>query len=394
MAEQNIILSPSESKVVSFEATPTVAKTYQVSVDGLSGSFTAIAAPAVKVTAITLDKAEIAPAEPFVISIAFSNPSDHDVWVKPKFAFGKITDTTFTAEKVLAGESWDPETGIYIDPAGATEWADLGHPNHPGSNMPQFVYDPDGIPVLLAGGLCWLKIPARGQATTSRLWYITRKAFTYGIRDVCVKVDDIFYLVHDPGCSTRTVGGQTVVVNYRPVALDPFTGVVNNIAAIGLSPTAVTIDALEIGPTSVKITLTNHTGGTYVDEPNRPHGNKRTVLWVNGYAGEAFTFKGREYEKGQFLAFLAYTTQTRGVGDIPPWTRVITMSLRESIPLGKLGYAWVHFAAINDAPTPQVIYVESDAGFKGTFGSPNWEWIPFRIDYSGWGGYVQTFVEL
>ncbi|GAJ14268.1 unnamed protein product, partial [marine sediment metagenome] len=193
----------------------------------------------VQVSSITLDKAEIAPGEEFNITITFSNPNDFDVWVKPKFAFGKTTDTTFTAEKVLAGESWDPETGIYIDPAAAAEWADLGHPNHPGANMPQFVYDPDGIPVLLAGGLCWLKVPARGQATTSRLWYITSKDFEYGVRDVCVKVENPFYLVHDPGCSTRTVGGQTVVVNYRSVALDPFTGVVNDIATIGLSPEAV-----------------------------------------------------------------------------------------------------------------------------------------------------------
>ncbi len=41
MAEQNVTLQPGESKVVSFEATPTVAKVYQVSVDGLTGSFEA-----------------------------------------------------------------------------------------------------------------------------------------------------------------------------------------------------------------------------------------------------------------------------------------------------------------------------------------------------------------
>ncbi|MBA7703978.1 hypothetical protein ES703_112775 [subsurface metagenome] len=41
MAEQNVTLQPGESKVVSFEATPTVAKIYQVSVNGLTGSFVA-----------------------------------------------------------------------------------------------------------------------------------------------------------------------------------------------------------------------------------------------------------------------------------------------------------------------------------------------------------------
>lgn len=45
MAEQIVTLNPSESKVVSFEATPHEARTYQVSVDGLTGSFVAIPAP-------------------------------------------------------------------------------------------------------------------------------------------------------------------------------------------------------------------------------------------------------------------------------------------------------------------------------------------------------------
>lgn len=42
MAEQSVTLQPGESKVVSFEATPHEARTYQVSVNGLTGSFVAI----------------------------------------------------------------------------------------------------------------------------------------------------------------------------------------------------------------------------------------------------------------------------------------------------------------------------------------------------------------
>lgn len=41
MAEQNVTLNPGESKVVSFEAIPHEAKDYQVSVNGLTGSFKA-----------------------------------------------------------------------------------------------------------------------------------------------------------------------------------------------------------------------------------------------------------------------------------------------------------------------------------------------------------------
>lgn len=44
MAEQSVTLNPGESKVVSFEATPAEARTYQVEVDGLTGSFVATAA--------------------------------------------------------------------------------------------------------------------------------------------------------------------------------------------------------------------------------------------------------------------------------------------------------------------------------------------------------------
>ncbi|GAH68197.1 unnamed protein product, partial [marine sediment metagenome] len=39
MAEKSVPLQPGESKTVSFAVTPTVAKTYSVSVDGLTGTF-------------------------------------------------------------------------------------------------------------------------------------------------------------------------------------------------------------------------------------------------------------------------------------------------------------------------------------------------------------------
>ncbi len=45
MAKKTVTLEPNEGETVAFETTPTVAKTYHVSVDGLSGSFVAIAPP-------------------------------------------------------------------------------------------------------------------------------------------------------------------------------------------------------------------------------------------------------------------------------------------------------------------------------------------------------------
>lgn len=232
-----------------------------------------IALVGVEILSITLDKTMLVEEDAFTISITFSNPLDYDVWVKPEFGFGLLTGEPlefvleppvgpprprlilkgFEAEAVLSG--WE----YYYEPHGYsgrnTKWVDLGHPQHPGSNMPQFVYDPDGIPVLMAGGECWLKVPAKGQATTSRRWYISNSARSRGWiewrgigwgrypihhvevyppidLDVCVKVDKPFYLVHDPGWATRTVGGVTVTVNYRPISLEPLVGAVPDVVNV------------------------------------------------------------------------------------------------------------------------------------------------------------------
>lgn len=48
MAEQSVTLTPGESRVVSFEIVPHEARDYQVSVNGLTGSFMVIVAPSVE----------------------------------------------------------------------------------------------------------------------------------------------------------------------------------------------------------------------------------------------------------------------------------------------------------------------------------------------------------
>ncbi|GAI61248.1 unnamed protein product, partial [marine sediment metagenome] len=63
MAEQSVTLEPGESKVVSFEATPHEAKVYQVSVDGLTGSFEAVGATVAEIEAAAELEAEAAQAE-------------------------------------------------------------------------------------------------------------------------------------------------------------------------------------------------------------------------------------------------------------------------------------------------------------------------------------------
>lgn len=63
MAQQSITLQPGESKTVTFEVSPAEAGTYQVSVDGLSGSFHAVAAP---VADIRVEDLVITPGEVYV----------------------------------------------------------------------------------------------------------------------------------------------------------------------------------------------------------------------------------------------------------------------------------------------------------------------------------------
>ncbi len=70
MAEQSVTLQPGESKVVSFEATPQEARSYQVSVNGLTGSFIAVApAPAkfVYATGIVTHRKEIIKSRTYFI---------------------------------------------------------------------------------------------------------------------------------------------------------------------------------------------------------------------------------------------------------------------------------------------------------------------------------------
>ncbi|GAI78315.1 unnamed protein product, partial [marine sediment metagenome] len=63
VSEQSVTLQPGESKAVSFEVTPDVAKSYSVSVDGLHGSFVATEMP---VADIRVENLVVSPAEVYV----------------------------------------------------------------------------------------------------------------------------------------------------------------------------------------------------------------------------------------------------------------------------------------------------------------------------------------
>lgn len=75
MAEQTVTLAPGESKTVAFEVTPAVAKTYSVSVDGLSGSFVATEVPIadIRVENLVISPTEVYVNEPVTISVEARN---------------------------------------------------------------------------------------------------------------------------------------------------------------------------------------------------------------------------------------------------------------------------------------------------------------------------------
>lgn len=75
MAEQTVSLAPGESKIVSFEVVPDVARTYIVTVDGLSGTFLATTVPVadIRVENLTIEPSEVQVGQPVTISVQATN---------------------------------------------------------------------------------------------------------------------------------------------------------------------------------------------------------------------------------------------------------------------------------------------------------------------------------
>lgn len=72
---KTVTLNPGESKVVAFTTTPTVAKTYAVTVDGLTGYFSAIEVPVAEftVTNLTINPTQVYVGETVNISVTVTN---------------------------------------------------------------------------------------------------------------------------------------------------------------------------------------------------------------------------------------------------------------------------------------------------------------------------------
>jgi len=96
MAEQTVELSPGESKQVSFEAIPHEAKTYQVLVNGLTGSFVAVIPPVASLRGTVLNSR--------------GDPVERTVYVGGTY---ERLDTTYRIVGYLQVTHSDPETGIF-----------------------------------------------------------------------------------------------------------------------------------------------------------------------------------------------------------------------------------------------------------------------------------------
>lgn len=109
MAEKTVTLQPGESQVIAFEAIPSKAKFYQVSVNGLSGSFRAIApVPDVELIDFSWDA-----AQPFltnsvhVASITLYNPTpwDWEYTINVKLLTGIFATTVTAVLLIPAGQT-------------------------------------------------------------------------------------------------------------------------------------------------------------------------------------------------------------------------------------------------------------------------------------------------
>lgn len=75
MMKKTVTLTPAEAKAVTFTYTPSVARGYTVSVNGLSGSFVTLEVPVARfeVSNLVIEPTEVYVGEPVSISVVVTN---------------------------------------------------------------------------------------------------------------------------------------------------------------------------------------------------------------------------------------------------------------------------------------------------------------------------------
>ena len=307
MAEQVVELIPGESKVVSFKAVPHEAKTYQVSVDGLTGSFLASQAP-------------VLPMVEVVLPITWEDDGHSFATREVKTARVTIVNPRKEARDYVAT--------LYLGTA---------------------------------------------QVATSGPQQFTLPALSY---------TDVRF--------TLTMPSQVGVYRvYLPIfsegnLIEVFdTGEDVNVYYVA-PPEAVTIDKFEVrcdfraNTLYSRITLTNHTNVTFVDQELGRYGDLVVQVVSIGVV-----------EGGGFLQiFLPRPWDRSGIDDLPPGTHVynsVIVGANEGRPnwfydvgisSGAKGYCWLQFFAKDERPTPIVILASAERYLEGLFSSAWQEWGP------------------
>ena len=153
-----------------------------------------------------------------------------------------------------------------------------------------------------------------------------------------------------------------------------------------LPANATTIDKFELacdfGSSMVycKITVTNHTNVTLVDEtPTGSSGGKVVKMWTN-----AFKHPGTSYDYFLGGLFQMRDWDASGIGNLPPGTHIYSSELYKTPSLrgaffqvreigeGTRGRVEVCLRAEDQSPTPIAILAEADGYFEGIF-STSWQ---------------------
>jgi len=134
MAKETVVLQPSQSTVISFEVTPTVAKTYQVSVDGLTGSFTVLVSAPATLSGTVHDKA----GNPLTFATVELDGLKRGVGVDGVYTFAYLIPGTYIITVTCSGYS--PRSGPITIAPGYNERSIMLEPGIP-TSVEGCVYD-------------------------------------------------------------------------------------------------------------------------------------------------------------------------------------------------------------------------------------------------------------
>lgn len=385
MAEQSVSLQPGESKLVSFQAVPTKAQTYQVVVDGLTGSFTATPVPTPSLATL----------------------------------YGRVTDSVIGAPvagaevRVLAGAIIKGATtqadGTYLVPdlsPGATIWACLADGYNIITDQPITLVEGNNelnVALTPIGG----PPPPPPPGLANFYGIVTNATTATPIAGALVDLSGMPRYTNSTGgflFQYLTPGQYALTVSkegYSEFRINLMVAEGNNQYNVNLTqqapPGAVTIDKFEMmceftngyGVIHTRITLTNHTNQTFIDNtPTGPTGGLVVQMGADAFKAPATDYSGHLGD-----VFLMRPWDRLGIGSLPPGTHVFSCDLpvqgthagpdtdwwaipwnwfdTYGITEGTRGLVYVFFWA-GDERMPRTTFAQAEKNFEGIF-SAAWQ---------------------